>query len=438
MSGFAAHLVLLLVLVSVSLSPWVRCLGKERTLAMIKPDGVSGNYTEEIKRIVVEAGFNIVKERLTQLDKETASAFYDEHSSRSFFPHLVSYMTSGPVVVMVLEKRDAVSDWRGLIGPTDAQKAKISHPHSIRALCGKDSQRNCVHGSDSTPSAEREIKFFFKDLVSDHVKQESREEFSDWPHALLAIGTFGSTSIGVSQKERNNVHEEIEEEKKSISHSEPEEEPSSSADIDDFTPEEAKKLQKELMKILSRTKKRKSDVNRELMKNLPLDRFLNCPSSLNVERRISNALCAVVDSSEESDDMERTINVILGRCKEISIESKKNKKKTDISKTSVSYLFKKIFVCADGFSTPPNPSLRDTLQESRMEKLLKMMLHKKINVQSSSKPATSTTQRCLQGKKQLSLKSEEKKEETNERRSSSDGHKWVKTDSDCEFSSDSH
>ncbi|XP_018450128.2 protein LAZY 2-like [Raphanus sativus] len=262
---------------------------------------------------------------------------------------------------------------------------------------------------------------------SHHVKQEAREEFSDWPHALLAIGTFGSTSNGVSQNESNNVDEEIEPEKKSISHSEQEEETSSSDDIEDFTPEEAKKLQKELMKILSRTKKRKSDVNRELMKNLPLDRFLNCPSSLDVERRISNALCAVVDSSEESEDMERTINVILGRCKEISIESKK---RTDISKTSVSYLFKKIFVCADGFSTSPSPSLRDTLQESRMEKLLKMMLHKKINAQSSSKPTTSsTTERCLQGKKKLSLKSEEE-EETNERRSSSDGHKWVKTDSD--------
>lgn len=76
----------------------VRCLGdgasvKERTLAMIKPDGVSGNCTDEIKRIVVEAGFDIVKEMLTQLDKETASVFYDEHSSRSFFPHLVTYMT---------------------------------------------------------------------------------------------------------------------------------------------------------------------------------------------------------------------------------------------------------------------------------------------------------------------------------------------------------
>ncbi|KAG5390804.1 hypothetical protein IGI04_032345 [Brassica rapa subsp. trilocularis] len=176
MSGFAAHLVLLLlVLVSVSLSPSVRCLGKERTLAMIKPDGVSGNYTEEIKRLIVEAGFNIVKEKLTQLDKEAASAFYDEHSSRSFFPHLVSYMTSGPVVVMVLEKGDAVSDWRGLIGPTDAQKAKISHPHSIRALCGKDSQRNCVHGSDSTSSAEREIHFFFKDVVSGDIASQHDE-----------------------------------------------------------------------------------------------------------------------------------------------------------------------------------------------------------------------------------------------------------------------
>ncbi|CAH2037173.1 unnamed protein product [Thlaspi arvense] len=177
----ADQLVLLLLLVSVSLSPPVRCLGnngasgKERTLAMVKPDGVSGSYTEEIKRIIVEASFNIVNEMLTQLDKEAASAFYDEHSSRSFFPDLVAYMTSGPVLVMVLEKTDAVSDWRGLIGPTDARKAKISHPRSIRALYGKDSQRNCVHGSDSTSSAEREIKFFFKDLVSGDIASQHDE-----------------------------------------------------------------------------------------------------------------------------------------------------------------------------------------------------------------------------------------------------------------------
>ncbi|VVA91647.1 unnamed protein product [Arabis nemorensis] len=179
MSRFADQLLFLLLLVSVSLSPF-RCLGngasgKERTLAMIKPDGVSGNYTDEIKRIIFEAGFDIVKEMLTELDKETASAFYEEHSSRSFFSHLVTYMTSGPVFVMVLEKRNGVSDWRGLIGPTDAKKAKISHPHSIRALCGKDSQRNCVHGSDSTSSAEREIKFFSMDVISGDIDSEHDE-----------------------------------------------------------------------------------------------------------------------------------------------------------------------------------------------------------------------------------------------------------------------
>ncbi|KAF8114277.1 hypothetical protein N665_0039s0041 [Sinapis alba] len=231
---------------------------------------------------------------------------------------------------------------------------------------------------------------------SHHVKQEPREEFSDWPHALHAIGTFGTTSNRVSQNESNNVHEEIENL------------PSSSDDIEDYTPEEVGKLKKELMKFLSRTKKR----------------------NLEVERRMSNALCAVVDSSEENkeEETERTINIILGRCKEISID---NKKKTDISKTSVSYVLKKIFVCKDGFSTFPNPSLRDTLQESRMEKLLKMMLQKKINPHASSKPTSSTTKIYLQVKKQLSLKNEE--EETYERRSSSDRHKWVKTDSGCKF-----
>ncbi|XP_019095327.1 PREDICTED: uncharacterized protein LOC104775850, partial [Camelina sativa] len=287
---------------------------------------------------------------------------------------------------------------------------------------------NVDHNRPSTSSAS-----------SHHVKQEPREEFNDWPNALLAIGTFGTTSNRMSENEgKSVVHEEVETEKKCTTQAEQEEEPSSSDDLEDFTPEEVGKLQKELMKLLSRTKKRKSDVNRELMKNLPLDRFLNCPSSLEVDRRISNALSAVVDLSEEKgEDMERTINVILGRCKEISIESKKNNKKRDISKTSASYLFKKIFVCADGFSTAPKPSLRDTLQESRMEKLLKMMIHKKINAQASSKPTSSTTKRCLRDKKQLSLKSEEEEEEeTNERRSSSDGYKWVKTDSDCEFSSD--
>ena len=145
-----------------------------------------------------------------------------------------------------------------------------------------------------------------------------------------------------------------------------------SGDLDDFTPVEVGKLQKELTKLLTRKNKmRKSDVNRELA-NLPLDRFLNCPSSLEVDRRVSNALASGGDFDENEEEMERTISVILGRCKAISTESsnKKKKSKRDLIKTSVFYLFKKMFVCSEGLSPLPNPSLRDTFQESRMEKVL--------------------------------------------------------------------
>ncbi|GMI86049.1 hypothetical protein like AT1G17410 [Hibiscus trionum] len=140
---------------------------KERTLGMIKPDGISGNYTDRIKQVILESGFEISKEMVIQLDEENAAEFYAEHSSRSFFTNLIRYMTSGPVLVMVLEKEDAVARWRDLIGPTDAGKAKISHPHSIRAMCGVDLEKNCVHGSDSHQSAKREIAFFFKEAPSD-------------------------------------------------------------------------------------------------------------------------------------------------------------------------------------------------------------------------------------------------------------------------------
>ncbi|XP_012701655.1 probable nucleoside diphosphate kinase 5 isoform X2 [Setaria italica] len=135
----------------------------ERTLAMIKPDGLSGNYTEKIKVAILDYGFHIVKETEVQLDDERASLFYAEHSGRSFFGSLIKYITSGPVLAMVLERPDAIAQWRALIGPTDARKAKTSHPNSIRAMCGLDSEKNCVHGSDSPESAAREISFFFGD-----------------------------------------------------------------------------------------------------------------------------------------------------------------------------------------------------------------------------------------------------------------------------------
>ncbi|CAN6932584.1 unnamed protein product [Brassica oleracea] len=263
--------------------------------------------------------------------------------------------------------------------------------------------------------------------ISSASPHKPREEFSDWPQGLLAIGTFGS--VAKEQTQIQVVQEVFKEENPSDVNMEAhrDQDLSFSGDLDEFTPEEVGKLQKELTKLLTRkNKKRKSDVNRELA-NLPLDRFLNCPSSLEVDRRISNALASGGDFDENEEDIERTISVILGRCKAISTESsnKKKKSKRDLSKTSVFYLFKKMFVCSEGSSPLPNPSLRDTFQESRMEKLLRVMLHKKINAQASSKQTS--TKRYVEDKEQLSLKNEE------EEGRSSDGSKWVKTDSDCEF-----
>ncbi|PWA79377.1 Nucleoside diphosphate kinase [Artemisia annua] len=157
--------VVIIVLVSVasfSISSLATAdLGNERTLAIVKPDGVSGMYTSSVKKIILESGFAIQRELTVHLDEDSVRRFYAEHSTKSFFPSLVKYMTSGPVLIMVLEKTNAIADWRALIGPTDASKAKVTHPDSIRAMCGQDLERNCVHGSDSLDSAAREISFFF-------------------------------------------------------------------------------------------------------------------------------------------------------------------------------------------------------------------------------------------------------------------------------------
>ncbi|KAH0938398.1 hypothetical protein HID58_005859 [Brassica napus] len=266
--------------------------------------------------------------------------------------------------------------------------------------------------------------------TSSACSHQSREEFSDWPHGLLAIGTFGT--LIKDQTPIHVVQEVIQEEKTSNMHVEGKAQDrnhdlSLSDDLEDFTPEEVGKLQNELTKLLTRkNKKRKSDVNKEL-ENLPLDRFLNCPSSFEVDRRISNAFSGGGDSDENQEDIERAISTILGRCKAISTGSKsKMKAKRDWSKTSVSYLLKKMFVCTEGHSPLPNPGLRDTFQESRMEKFLRVMLLKKINTRAC--PKETSTCRYVQDRQQLSLKNKEE-----EGRSSSDGSTWVKTDSDCEF-----
>ncbi|XP_024972753.1 probable nucleoside diphosphate kinase 5 isoform X2 [Cynara cardunculus var. scolymus] len=154
-------IVLLACVASLSIRSWANVyLENERTLAIVKPDGVSGNYTSSIRKVILESGFSIQREFTLHLDEDSVRRFYAEHSAKSFFPSLIKYMTSGPVMIMILQKANAVADWRALIGPTDAHKAKMTHADSIRAMCGKDLERNCVHGSDSVESAAREISFF--------------------------------------------------------------------------------------------------------------------------------------------------------------------------------------------------------------------------------------------------------------------------------------
>lgn len=128
---------------------------------MIKPDAISNGYTGAIIKMIEEAGFRIVAMKKTQLSPERAGEFYAIHKERSFFGELCAYMSSGPIVPMLLEKKNAVEDFRGLIGATDPKKAA---PGTIRALFAKSIEANAIHGSDSDTNAEIEASFFFSGL----------------------------------------------------------------------------------------------------------------------------------------------------------------------------------------------------------------------------------------------------------------------------------
>jgi len=134
----------------------------EQTLSIIKPDAVSKNVIGEIISRFEKAGLSIVAAKMVQLNEDSAGGFYAEHRERPFFKDLVSFMTSGPVVVMVLEGEGAVAKNRDLMGATNPQEAA---PGTIRADFAKTIDENAVHGSDSTASAEREIGYFFADGV---------------------------------------------------------------------------------------------------------------------------------------------------------------------------------------------------------------------------------------------------------------------------------
>jgi len=125
---------------------------------MIKPDAVGAKNTGAIIKIIEDAGFNIVAMKKTQLSPERAGQFYAIHKERPFFKDLCDYMSSGPIVPMILEKANAVDDFRKLIGATDPRKAE---PGTIRNLFAKSIEANAIHGSDSDANAEIEGSFFF-------------------------------------------------------------------------------------------------------------------------------------------------------------------------------------------------------------------------------------------------------------------------------------
>jgi nucleoside-diphosphate kinase len=133
----------------------------ERTLSIVKPDGVAKNLIGEVYRRFESAGLRIVAARMMRLSQTEAEAFYAVHKERPFYRDLVGYMTSGPVMVQVLEGEGAVVRNRDIMGATDPKKAA---PGTIRADLAASIEQNVVHGSDATESAAREIGFFFRDI----------------------------------------------------------------------------------------------------------------------------------------------------------------------------------------------------------------------------------------------------------------------------------
>ena len=132
----------------------------EQTLSIIKPDAVERNLDNEIKQMFIKNGFNIFKEKKIQIEKSEAEKFYKVHETKPFYNDLCKYLSSGPIIAMILEKENAVADNRKLMGATNPKDAEEG---TIRKKYGISIDKNSVHGSDSVENAKIEIDFFFKD-----------------------------------------------------------------------------------------------------------------------------------------------------------------------------------------------------------------------------------------------------------------------------------
>lgn len=130
----------------------------QQTFAIIKPDAVAGGHTGQILTIIEKAGFRVRGMKMMRLSRQHAEAFYEIHKERPFFSGLVAFMTEGPVVVLALEREDAIKHWREVMGATNPAQAADG---TIRKTFAKNIERNAVHGSDAPETAAVEIPFFF-------------------------------------------------------------------------------------------------------------------------------------------------------------------------------------------------------------------------------------------------------------------------------------
>jgi nucleoside-diphosphate kinase len=133
-------------------------MSAERTFSIIKPDAVAAGQAGQILAMIQQAGFKILAMRMTRLTQAQASEFYGVHRARPFFGGLVTFMTEGPIVVMALEREDAIKGLREVMGATNPANAAEG---TVRKRFATDIERNCIHGSDAPETAEQELRFFF-------------------------------------------------------------------------------------------------------------------------------------------------------------------------------------------------------------------------------------------------------------------------------------
>ncbi len=136
----------------------------EQTFAIIKPDAVKAGYSGKIIDLIEGKGFEILRLQKGQLSPDLAELFYDVHKGKSFFNELVQFISSGPIIIMALQKENAIGDWRKLMGATDPLKAEEG---TVRKKFGSSIGNNAVHGSDSSETAMRELALFFAEPMAE-------------------------------------------------------------------------------------------------------------------------------------------------------------------------------------------------------------------------------------------------------------------------------